>query len=186
MKILSNFDTWRAEQLLKEAEHWFGEGNAMLIRRSALYFYQKIWIPVFGYLVILIIGAYMVLMVEWVPVEAQRAFLGLMVFIALLMFMKLWKRRVDYKMDYLLITPKEITKYDQWGMFHRDVENIPVNKIKSISLGKHWFFQSLFDIGSLTFLAEWDADEWDIVMDYIDGVTSTERKIKGVLGMLGV
>lgn len=69
-------------------------------------------------------------------------------------------------------------------MFHRDVENIPVDKIKSISLGKHGFFQSLFDIGSLTFLAEGDSEEGDIVMDYIDAVTGTEKKIKQVLGMM--
>jgi hypothetical protein len=100
------------------------------------------------------------------------------------MSMKLGKRWVDYTMDYLIITPKEITKYDQWGMFHRDVENIPVDKVKSISLSKHGFFQSLFDIGSLIFLAEWDSEEGDIVMDYIDGVTGTEKKIKQVLGML--
>jgi hypothetical protein len=52
-------------------------------------------------------------MIEGVPVEAQRGFLGFMVLIAFLMSMKLGKRWVDYTMDYLIITPKEITKYDQ-------------------------------------------------------------------------
>jgi hypothetical protein len=87
-------------------------------------------------------------------------------------------------MDYLLITPKEVTKYDQWWVFHRDVENIPTDKIKSISVAKHWFIQSFFDIGSLVFLAEWERDEWDIIMDYIDAVSDTEKKIKQVMGMM--
>ena len=185
MKILSNFDTWNAERLLTDAQQSFGQWNALLVRKSKLYFYQYIWLPVFTYLICIIIGGYFLLMSEQVPVEAQWWFLIVVVLVWLLMSMKLGKRRVDYTMDYLLITPKEVTKYDQWGVFHRDVENIPVDKIKSISLSKHGFFQSLFDIGSLTFLAEWDRDEWDIVMDYIDGVSGTQKKIKQVLGMMG-
>lgn len=171
--------------LLREAERGFGKGQSLLIRKSRFYFYQYIGFPIFGYLVLLIIGLYAVLMVEEVPVEAQWGFLIIMVVIGFAMNVKLSKRRIDYRMDFLLITPKEVTKYDQGGVFHRDIENIPVDKIKSISVGKHGFLQSLFDIGSLTFLAEWDREEGDIVMDYIDAVGSTERKIKQVMGMSG-
>lgn len=184
MKILSNFDTGRAKSLLYEAEQAFGEWNAMLVRKSEMYFYQYIGFPIFGYLLLLIIWGYAVLMIDGVPQEAQWWFLIFVVLIGFLISMKLSKRRVDYTMDYLLITPKEVTKYDQWWVFHRDVENIPTDKIKSISVGQHWFIQSFFDIGSLTFLAEWERDEWDIVMDYIDAVGATEKKIKKVMGMM--
>lgn len=184
MKILSNFDTGRAQTLLSEAEAAFGKWNAILVCKSQMFFYQHIGFPLFGYLLLLIIWAYAVLMVDGVPEEAQWWFLIFIVLIGLLTSTKLSKRRVDYKMDYLLITPKEVTKYDQWWVFHRDVENIPTDKIKSISVAKHWFIQSFFDIGSLVFLAEWERDEWDIIMDYIDAVSDTEKKIKQVMGMM--
>ena len=39
-------------------------------------------------------------------------------------------------MDFVIITPTEIIKYDQTGAFGREVEKIPTRKIKSISTHK--------------------------------------------------
>ena len=89
---------------------------------------------------------------------------------------------MDYRMDYLLVTPQEISKYDQSGVLHRDVENIPTNKIKSISVSKHGLLQSMFDIWSIVFLAEWESDEWDITMEMIDAVGYTQKQIKRIMG----
>lgn len=87
-------------------------------------------------------------------------------------------------MDFLIITPKEIIKYDQEGVFTRVVEKINANKVKSISIKKKWIIDSLFDIGSIVFLAEaWDfSGEGDIRMDYIKA-TEIERKIRHILKM---
>jgi len=93
------------------------------------------------------------------------------------------KAYVDYSMDFLIVTPKEIVKYNQEWVLHRETENIPASKIKSISVKKDGFINSFFDIGSIVFLAEWNDEKWDIVMEFIDAVEHTEKKIKHVLGL---
>jgi hypothetical protein len=57
-------------------------------------------------------------------------------------------------MDFLIVTPKEVIKYDQRGMFSRVSEKIAADKIKTMTIQKHGFLASFFDIGSIVFLAE--------------------------------
>ena len=121
-------------------------------------------------------------MIEEVSAQAQWGFLGVVVLLWLIIGFKASRRWMDYRMDYLLVTPQEISKYDQSGVLHRDVENIPTNKIKSISVSKHGLLQSMFDIWSIVFLAEWESDEWDITMEMIDAVGYTQKQIKRIMG----
>lgn len=86
-------------------------------------------------------------------------------------------------MDFLIVTPKEITKYNQSGIFTRHVEKLHADKIKSISISKPWFMNSVFDIWSIKFMTEGDGDKWDVVMEFIDAIESHERKIMHILGM---
>jgi hypothetical protein len=87
-------------------------------------------------------------------------------------------------MDFLIITPKEVIKYDQEGVFSRAVEKINANKVKSVSIRKDGFIDSLFDIGTIVFLAEAGdlSGDGDIKMDYIKA-TEVERKVRHVLKM---
>ena len=86
-------------------------------------------------------------------------------------------------MDFLIITPAEISKYDQTGMFDRVVEKINSQKVKSISISKPSFFNSIFDIGTLTFLVEGNDVKGDIVMDYVDAIEAIESKITHIMGL---
>ncbi len=88
---------------------------------------------------------------------------------------------IDYKMDFLIVTPKEIMKYNQTGLFNREVEKLHTDHIKSISLSKKWALKSFFDVGSLVFLAEGQTENGDIVMEDIDAVEATERRIVTIL-----
>jgi len=49
---------------------------------------------------------------------------------------KLSARYVDFKMDFLIVTPKEVMKYDQHGVFSRTAEKISADKIKTITIKK--------------------------------------------------
>jgi len=73
-------------------------------------------------------------------------------------------------------------KYDQNGVFWRITEKISADKIKTITIKKDGFLASFFDVWSLVFLAEGDSAEGDIVMDYVDTVEATEKKMRHVLG----
>jgi hypothetical protein len=43
---------------------------------------------------------------------------------------------MDYKMDFIIVTPESLMMYDQTGIFKRDVFTIGVPSIKTISLKK--------------------------------------------------
>jgi uncharacterized membrane protein YdbT with pleckstrin-like domain len=182
MKILSNFDTGHANKLYKEYVDLFGEEYVILIHKSRLIWYATIFFPLAWFVLLTGIGAY-VLHMYWFPSPiAYWAFWGLIVIRALILFFKLGARYVDFKMDFLLVTPKEVMKYDQQGVFSRTAEKISADKIKTITMKKEWFFASFFDVGTLIFLAEGDSASGDIMMEYVDTIEATEKKMRHVLG----
>jgi uncharacterized membrane protein YdbT with pleckstrin-like domain len=69
---------------------------------------------------------------------------------------KLLKRFIDYKMDFAIITPKEIVSYNQTGIFSRSSRSLDVDKIKTISVDKKGLLRSIFNFGSIIFLSEGD------------------------------
>lgn len=185
MKFLSNFDTWLAHSLYQEFEQSFGEGNVLLVRKSKYYFYKFMGRPLILFALLLLFGAYFLYSQDSVVPEIEIGFwITFMLYLIVILF-KMSSRRVDYKMDFLIVTPKEVIKYNQAWVLSRDVEKIHADKIKSISLKKHWFVQSFLNIWEVVFLAEWDREEGDIVMEYVDAVESTEKKVRHVLGMDG-
>ena len=184
MRIFSNFDTKLEEKLLKEYAEGFGVGQVMSIHRSRFYYYHHVVMPYVLRLVIVGIAIYPVYMLEYEYQEyAIYAFWAIALIYLIVVARMAGKAYVDYTMDFLIVTPKEIVKYNQDGVLHRETENIPASKIKTISVKKDGFINSFFDIGSIVFLAEWNDDKWDIVMEFIDAVEQTEKKIKHVLGL---
>lgn len=182
MKILSNFDTWHAKKLHQEYIELFGEEYVILIHKSNLIWVATWLLPVSWFILLTGIGAF-VLYRYWFPSPVvYRAFLWLVLVWAGILFVKLGARYVDFKMDFLLVTPKEVMKYDQHGVFGRTSEKISADKIKTITLKKEWFLASFFDIWTLIFLAEGDSAAGDIVMEYVDKVEATEKKMRHVLG----
>ena len=85
-------------------------------------------------------------------------------------------------MDFLIVTPKEVMKYNQSGVFNKEVEKLHADKIKSVTISKPGLFNSMFDIWTLTFLSEGEDEKGDIVMEYIDAIEQKERQIVHVLG----
>lgn len=184
MKILSNFDTSLPDKLGKEYAEMFGEDMVIVIRKSRLYFYKYLWAPFALFALLLIFWMYALYVVnDAIMVEVELVFWAVILMYILALCAQVSSRRVSYKMDFLVVTPKEVIKYDQWWVFSRSTEKIHADKIKSMWIQKNWFFQSLLDIGEIHFLAEWDTEDGDIMMEYIDALTSTEKKIRHVLGL---
>jgi hypothetical protein len=86
----------------------------------------------------------------------------------LLITVKILKRFIDFEMDFVIITKDEIEAFNQIWIFKRKVISLDIKKIRSIIVEKDWFFKSLFNIGSLKILSEWDSEhEWEIRFNYI-------------------
>lgn len=182
MKILSNFDTNYANTLYAEYTALFGEEYVALIHKSRLVWYATIMFPLSRFVLIVILGTYVIYTYPLPHPSLYRIFWWVVAFWWIILLVTLSRRYVDVRMDFLIVTPKEVMKFDQQGVFWRTAEKISADKIKTITLKKEWFLASFFDVWSIVFLAEGDMEAWDIVMESVDTVEATERKIRHILG----
>lgn len=183
MKILSTFNTELEKELVAEYKKQFWDDKVMSVHKSTMYYRKHIGLPIFMYCVLFIVSFYFLFRNEAPDNLIIRSCAWFFLLYGLVIFFKTSHKRVDYKMDFLIVTPREITKYDQSGMFNRQVEKLHADKIKSISISKPWFMNSVFDIWSITFMAEWDNEKGDITMEFVDAVEAQEKKMMHVLGM---
>lgn len=81
---------------------------------------------------------------------------------------KIIKRFIEFEMDFIIVTKDEIESFDQAWIFKRKVISLDTSKIRSITTEKDWIFKSLFNIGALKILSEWDTEHtWEIKFNYI-------------------
>jgi len=52
---------------------------------------------------------------------------------------------IDYYMDFTIITPKDITCYNQNFLFHTSVRTLDMSKIKSVRVDKIGLLKSIFN-----------------------------------------
>lgn len=162
---------------------FFGEEYVLLIRKSRLIWYAKILPQIALFLCISGFGFY-VIHTSLLPINpiVVRLFWWLVVLWWVIVGFQSLQKYIDFRMDFLIVTPKEIMKYDQKWVLSRSIEKITADKIKTITLHKEWFIQSLFDIWTLIFLAEWELDSGNIEMQYIHHVGRVEKQIRHILG----
>ena len=104
------------------------------------------------------------------------------IFILNLLFLfitiKILKIFIDFEMDFIIVTKDEIESFDQAGLFKRKVVSLDIKKIRSITTEKDWFFKSLFNIGSLKILSEWDTEhKWEIRFNYIHRLWKLKKAV---------
>ena len=92
------------------------------------------------------------------------------------------KYYIDYTMDFSIITPEYLTRYNQSGIMSRDIKTSNVMNIKTISIEKHSFLYNIFNNGDLIFLSEGDkADQWEIVLHYIKDPEWAKKEITRIM-----
>ena len=91
---------------------------------------------------------------------------------------KIIQRFIDFEMDFIIVTKDEIELIDQVGIFRRKVISLALQKVKTITIDKDWFFKSIFNIGSLKILSEWDSEgNGEIRLNYIHRLWFLKRAI---------
>jgi len=184
MRLFSNFDSWLEQRLVAEYQQGFGVEKVFSVHKSRRFYISKVLLPFIRFLIIFGIGLSVVYWFDYPDKDIVLWAFRLISLVYLLYVMRqASKEYVDYKMDFLIITPKEVIKYNQTGVLHRDTETIHVDKVRSVTVAKHWLFESFFDIGTITFLAEWESENGDIVMPSIDAVESVEQRIRHSMGL---
>lgn len=184
MKIFSNFDTnWRAEAL-EEARERFGEENILLLRKSKLFLVSKVILPITSWT--LFIGALQF------PIYLElESFWSIRYWLIIVMFTVYYfiiaqniKYLIDYLMDFSVVTPEYLTRYNQTGFFKRDIKTSNARNIKTVSIQKWLFWYNIFDNWDLIFLSEWDkANQWEIILHYIADPEAKKKEINRIMRM---
>ena len=182
MKIFSNFDTNRKEEAYQEAIDKFWEDRVLVLRKSWLFFIEKVFLPIFSWTIILALLLY-----GFYFVGHSRGSIWYFIFIIwviayLILISPNIKYYLDYKMGFSLVTPMFLTRYNQSGFFKRDIKSSSVKNIKTISIQKDSFWYNLFDNWDLIFLSEWDrADQGEITLHYIHDPEDKRKLITHIM-----
>jgi len=188
MKFLSNFDTnLHKRQVARAVEvHW--KKWVLFVRRDTIYLLFKFYLPLF-FIIILRSGA-----VRWIVstnwdglISLVRWWLWLVLLLSLVYFCRVSVGKfIDHYMDYIIITPDEITAYDQAWLLYRSSTSLDTSNIKSISIKQGWLWWSIFNYGSIIFYSEWDnwlQKVWQIQLNYIRSPRQYKKRITKIIAM---
>lgn len=185
MKIFSNFDTkWKSEAYNEMVEKYWKK-NVLILHKSLLFLSLKVLLPlIWGFVVLFVLWALLFFNLDEDLQEVRIAwtFFMLCVYTFLIWITQVVKYYIDYKMDFSLVTPEYLTRYNQTGFFRRDIKSSYVRNIKTISITKNDTLYNIFDNGNLIFLSEWDRGwedwkEWEIVLHYIKDPEAKKKEI---------
>lgn len=185
MKIFSSFDTDLDTNTYNKYVQKYWKENVLLIYRDYLFLVLYVLLPLIFYIVLI-----WSLFLLWYFFEFSDSTLDSLKWILILLFfistffMAWWsilKRYIDYKMDFAVVCPEEIINYNQSWIFNIISRSLETEKIKTITVQKKWFFNSIFNYWSLIFLSEWDNHTWDIQLYYISHPEEVRKNIQKIM-----
>lgn len=89
---------------------------------------------------------------------------------------------IDYKLDFIIVTPDVLIMYDQWGLFRRNVISTNEKSIKTISVQKSGLLYSIFNNGDIVFLTEWDAaNNGEITLRWVPKPEKRRKEIARIM-----
>lgn len=186
VKIFSSFDTNLDEKLVANAQKSYGAEHVCFIRRDPIYLLVKVVSPLVVRLLfvwLLVVLAYGIDLWDGLQIVLQWLVRIMIIITGLRLSIYATKKIIDYYMDFTIVTPKNISTFDQTGIFDRSTRTLDIGKIKSISVDKKGISRSLFNYGSIIFFAEWDASFGDIKLNYINNPASLEKRIINVMNL---
>jgi len=184
VKVFSSFDTELDNKLLEKATETYWKDHVCFIRRDPIYLLIKIVAPLVWWIVLIwvwLIVAYAIDLWDLFQTLVQWIVWLTILITGLRLAQYSVTKFIDYYMDFTIVTPKNISTFDQTGIFDRSTRTLDISKIKSISVDKKGLSRSLFNYGSIIFFAEWDAQLWDIKLNYINNPASLEKRILNVI-----
>lgn len=179
MKFFSNFDTNLCDIQYKNACQEYWNDKIIFIRRDKIYLYIKVYHRFFW-------GLMLLLSCVWIGYYGQSSFwiwAGRIIWviwfcsIAFIAF----KKWIDRRMDYTIITPRQIIQYDQTWLLDRSTRTLDIAKVKSMNIQKNWLMTSIFDLWDLVFFSEGDESYWEIRLNYIKKPIALKKRITKIM-----
>ncbi len=196
MRIFSTFDLgFRKKQHQKYIDK-FGKENIFLIKKSTFFLWENILLPFFWWLIVL----WIIIIVNYFLFDGDITptfwwIVGFFVFLWILLNFSLLKKFFDYKIDFIIFTPKSLIRYDQTGFFTRSSKIIELKNLKTVSIRKKGFFNSMFNNWDILFLSEWgfwwESDKerkwslWEIVFTGVYNPEKYKEEINRFLDLNG-
>lgn len=138
MKIFHSFDTKLKDNKVKKYTEKFGADNILVLSTSRLFLLLFVRLPLIVTIlanIFLLYGIYRVSNHN----RAWTIYIGVpttLIFIFFVIFHGILKAYMDYHMDFCIITPLQVEKIDQTGLFQRDTNAMSASKIKSVNVNK--------------------------------------------------
>ncbi len=141
----------------------YGIENVLCFWRSKIYFYYRVILPLLK--VALLSAIFLIFFyrrLDW------SFFVYILVAVLIIAIADLFSiepvitRYIDYKMDFIIVTPASIMMYDQDNILGRKIHTITVQSIKAINIETdkyHKLLDNIFDIGSMIILTEGDSEK---------------------------
>lgn len=198
MKIFSNFDTNNKRKTLETYKQQFWEDKVFAIHKSRYFLYMRVILPAVFYILSTFLFLYGMFLFIWNGVFLTIVSL-IVVFGLIVILFPVVKRYIDYLMDFVLITPKFLVRYNQEWIFKRLSKTIAATSIRTIAVRKAWILYSIFNNGDIIFLAEggwWEAElEWhlwdgwsneigEIVFTHVSKPEKVRRQIVDIMQLI--
>lgn len=172
MKIFSNFDTELPRRLYAEAVEKFWREHVLFVKRDKIYLVIRLFFPI---LLWLFLSSLLLLIFYWLiwtksSFSEYAGFVtwGLVIAMFLFLLHYIWTKTVNYYLDFVIVTPKQVLMFDQAGILTRTTRALDTEKIKTINVVAQWWLSSVFSYGSMVFLAEGDMVNGEITLKFIN------------------
>lgn len=190
MAIISTFDPKFQRRAIEENIKLYGKENIVHITKSKLFLWIKVILPFLFWLILLI--AFITVVLSNIDAQWFVVFLSVLgVLLWLLPNIGILKLYLDYKMDFVVINPRAMVRYNQEWFFKRISKNIDLKDIRSVSIRRSWFLNSIFNNGNLVFLSEaWESEDdehmraWEIIFRYVYHPDLKEKKVTDLLAKI--
>ena len=184
MKIFSNFDSEWKKEAYNEMVEKYGENNVLVLNKSFLFFFVKVLFPIlWWFIAIFSLRIIIYINLDDNTIKVLFTLFMLLLYWFLLTISSVLKYYVDYKMDFSIVTPEYLTRYNQSWFFKRDIKSSYVRSIKTITIVKNSMLYNIFNNWNLLFLSEWDREKWDweIILHYIKNPEEKKKEITRIM-----
>lgn len=181
MPLLSSFDINLKEKKMKENIAKYGEEKVLLVKRSRLFLSLRVGLPL---LIISIFFAGIIGIMLWQKIDQKIIWYSTLIAIGIIFFLFFqvyWTKFCDYILDFVIITPKHVIGYNQTWLRNRSHQTIETDKLKSITVRRHWWLSSIFNNGDMSFLSEWDQKQGEIRIQYIKKPGEVKNNIMKII-----
>ena len=179
MKLFSNFDTKIKSKSIEEATQEYGEENVLCLSRSKLFFVIKFFLPLLEFLILVFAG--ILLFYYLFDYLYLVQIIVVMLLVSLPFIVYITGKYIDYKMDFVLVTPDALMEYNQSWVFNKKVVTINEKSIKSITVERKGFLYSIFNNGDLVFFSEGDETRGDVTLYYVSDPELKKTQISKIM-----